>query len=448
MKKCYDDLEKMKKIICVNKDLFAYILLITSVAAVYSTVVNHDFLYQWDDQWVVINHYTTGGLNWENLYRIFTDFYHGQYAPLNEMNYLLIHTFWGYNPVPFHLVSLLWHVANVCLAYGFVKGLLKVGTTLPVTKITQIAFLTAFVWAVHPVNVESVAWISASKVLIYTFFYLLCLLCYLRYIESKKNKYFIAVLLFFLFSFWGKEQAVTLPLCLLLIDYWAGRDLRSKDVWMEKICFFALALLGGVVTILSQGVHSNILPYSFVYRILFACYALMEYFVKAVLPVNLSYLYPFPVLPSEAIPLRLWFYPVFIGVGAALLYYFRKNKVLVFSILFLVIHVAVTLHIISLARFAIVADRYLYLGEIGISFLLMYAFIWQKNRCSGWKKYALFLAVGSYVGYLAAYSYSYTRTWKDTDSVKRHVRELLQQRNDLPSTEKVKELMRENFLNN
>lgn len=91
MKNCDYDLEKMKKVLCVNKDLFAYTFLMISVAAVYSTVVNHDFLYQWDDQWVVINHYTTGGLNWENLYRILTEFYHGQYTPLNEMNYFLIH---------------------------------------------------------------------------------------------------------------------------------------------------------------------------------------------------------------------------------------------------------------------------------------------------------------------------------------------------------------------
>lgn len=438
----------MKRNISINKDAFAYTLLMVGVVTIYSTVVNHDFLYQWDDQWVVINRYTAGGLNWDNLYRIFTEFYHGQYAPLNEMNYLLVHTLWGYNPMAFHLASLLWHVANVCLVYSFVKALLKVGNIPLEVNMTQIAFFTALVWGVHPVNVESVAWISASKVLIYTFFYLLCLLCYLRYIETQKNVYIVGVIFLFILSFWGKEQAVTLPLCLLLIDYWAGRDLRSKEVWMEKVCFFTLALFGGVVTILSQGVHSNILPYSFVYRILFACYALMEYFVKSVLPVNLSYLYPFPILPGEELPVRLWFYPIFIVVGGALLYYFRKNKVLVFSILFLVIHIAVTLHIISLARFAIVADRYLYVGEIGISFLLMYAFVWQKNRCSGWKKYTLFLVVGSYIGYLACYSYFYTASWKDTDCVKRHVRELLQQRNDLPSSEKVKELMRENFLSN
>ena len=109
-------------------------------------------------------------------------------------------------------------------------------------NIRIIAFFTALLWGIHPVNVESVAWLSASKVLIYTFFYLLSLLCYLKYVQNRRNTYFLLTLFFFICSFLGKEHAVTLPVCLLLIDYFVGRDFHNRELWVEKISFFSLSL--------------------------------------------------------------------------------------------------------------------------------------------------------------------------------------------------------------
>lgn len=150
--------------------VWPYLMLISIVILVYCPVINHNFLYQWDDQWVVMNHYTTGGININNLWYILTDFYHGQYAPFNELNYLLLHTLFGYDSSFFHLTCLCWHLANVCLVYRFFIMLLSKSNVYIEYNIRIIAFFTALLWGIHPVNVESVAWLSASKVLIYTFF--------------------------------------------------------------------------------------------------------------------------------------------------------------------------------------------------------------------------------------------------------------------------------------
>lgn len=179
--------------------VWPYLMLISIVILVYCPVINHNFLYQWDDQWVVMNHYTTRGININNLWYILTDFYHGQYAPFNELNYLLLLTLFGYDSSFFHLTSLCWHLANVCLVYRFFIMLLSKSNVYIEYNIRIIAFFTALLWGIHPVNVESVAWLSASKVLIYTFFFAVFTL--LSKICAKSTKHIFSVNSVFLYLF-------------------------------------------------------------------------------------------------------------------------------------------------------------------------------------------------------------------------------------------------------
>ena len=159
------------------------IALILIVIAVYFSIIGHDFLYKWDDQWVVINKYTDTGLDWKNLWAVLTEFYHGQYAPFNELSYILIHAVFGYSPMAFHVASILWHVANTVLLFLFLSRLLKMIPGNPLAEQSRnIAWICTLLWAVHPVNVEPVAWISASKILVYSSYYLAALLLYLYYI--------------------------------------------------------------------------------------------------------------------------------------------------------------------------------------------------------------------------------------------------------------------------
>ena len=109
------------------KRRIAFCLLLLVCVLVYFKVLQADFLYYWDDQVIVMNQYTVGGWSWNNLWHICTDFHAGQYAPVMEMNFLALYTFFGYNPFWFHLANLCWHLGCVCLTGLFIVELLKKG---------------------------------------------------------------------------------------------------------------------------------------------------------------------------------------------------------------------------------------------------------------------------------------------------------------------------------
>ena len=397
------------------------IALILIVIAVYFSIIGHDFLYKWDDQWVVINKYTDTGLDWKNLWAVLTEFYHGQYAPFNELSYILIHAVFGYSPMAFHVASILWHVANTVLLFLFLSRLLKMIPGNPLAEQSRnIAWICTLLWAVHPVNVEPVAWISASKILVYSSYYLAALLLYLYYIARPGLGKYIGLLALFVASFFGKEQAVVRPLAFLLVDYVTRREGKVGYLFLEKAPFLILALFFGIVTILSQGDGGNMPEYSLWQRLLFCGYTLYEYMVKTVLPINLMYLYPFPTTPEGKMPFMMYMYPLMILAAVYLVYVFRKEHMLVFGALFFVVHLLVAIHLISISRFAIVADRYNYLAMIGpLLVIVHFLCLWhQKHRI------AARLVIGLYFAYLCTYTIIYQQNWDNSEHVKRHVKEI------------------------
>ncbi len=401
------------------------ISLVLIVVAVFISIVGHRFLYQWDDHWVVFNQYTDAGLNLKNLWKVLTEFYSGQYAPFNELSYILIHSVFGYSPMAFHAASLLWHVANTLLLFLFLNRLLKMIPNNPLAGQSQnIAWICTLLWAVHPVNVEPVSWVSASKILVYAFYYLAALLLYLYYIERPGMGKYIGLLALFVASFLGKEQAVVLPLAFLIVDYLTKREDKIGYLLLEKAPFLILALFFGIVTIISQGAGGNMPEYSLWQRLLFCGYTLYEYLVKTVLPMNLMYLYPFPIDPDGKMPLTMYLYPLMILAAAYLLYMFRKERMLVFGALFFVVHLLVAIHLISISRFAIVADRYNYLAMVGPLLVIVYYLF----LCSQKHKVAARLIVGLYFVYLCTYTIIYQQNWENSEHVKRHYNELLDSR--------------------
>ena len=228
-------------------------LLIIIPLVTYWPVFSHDFQMKWDDWWVVMNEYTEVGFYGENISAIITDFYHGQYAPVNQFYYLTLYTLFGYNPFWFHAAGLLVHIANVVLVFFLIRRLLqKSGDGFTPVSILRISFITAALMSLHPFLVEAVSWVSASKCIIYTFFYLLALHAYISYVASRKLSYFVLVLLCYLFSFGGKEHAVTLPFCLLLFDHTMKRNMRNWQVWVEKVPVFCITIGFVILTFYSQ----------------------------------------------------------------------------------------------------------------------------------------------------------------------------------------------------
>lgn len=410
----------MKNKYILEKVAIAIFLLIILLLC-YFPIFSNGFLDSWDDQWMVKNVFTESGWSAGNLYAIFMHSYQGQYSPLVELNYVFLYSFFGYNPFWFHLASLVWHCGCVILIFFLVRQLLLLSGEGDVKVSQQVAFLVSLLFVIHPVNVESIAWISAVKVPMYTFFFLLSLLSYLYYIKFQRIVYYVIALFCFVCSGLSKEQAFVLPFTLLLIDWFTKRNQRTVEIWFEKLPFFILSVGLALLTLDLQGGRSDTVSYTVGQRVLFGCYSIFEYLTKSVLPVNLNYLYPFPVAEgSIGVPIRFYVYPILVvGLGYSL-FYFRRNRILLFGSLFFILHLLLSLHIIPMPRHGIVADRYLYLSLIGLLMIIGYALvIWINSRR---RRYLGALIILLYGLYLGIYTYQYSKKWENADMVKEYLR--------------------------
>ena len=403
-----------------------YLFFAIICVAVYFPIFSNGFLYHWDDQWMVLNKYTDGGWTVDNLWHIFTDFYGGQYGPFTELNYLIIYTFFGYDPFYFHLASLLWHIGCVCFVWKLLVSLLRIHGGMNEKSIYLISFITTLLFAIHPMNVEPVAWISAVKIPIYAFFYLLGLLCYVHYVSSHKFRYYLFTIVCFVCSFLGKEQAVTFPLALLIVDWFSNRKMKSSEVWSEKIVFFIMAFSFGIITILSQGVSTYEVIYPFYQRLIFSSFSIIEYITKSIIPLKLNYYYPFPIIVGEELPFKFYIYPVLMLFIMGWIWQYRKNSYILLGIFMCIVNLIVSIHFINMSRHAIIADRYLYLSYVGIAFLISYFSYVIKLHVK--KFYIVILVLCVYIISLSTYSFQYTKRWKNSDEVKEYTRELVKER--------------------
>ena len=318
---------------------------------------------------------------------------------------------------------------NTLLVYSFLK---KIGAQLfgfPSLKNAQIAFLAALLFSVSPVNLEAVAWVSASKVLLYALFYLLALLSYCKYIETGKQLFYYLTLILFVLSFGAKEQAVILPLGLLLMDYIYGRDFKLKVTGYEKAPFFVLAIWFGIITIESQGFNliDNDNFYPVYQKVILSFYTASEYFTKIMIPVNLSYLYPFPFQVGESTPWWLWIYPLAIPLIIFCFYELMKKWMIV-GLVFFVIHIILVINLFSIARFSIIADRYAYVSSIGLYLLIAYVsfgFLGQLKR----KSYLTGMVL-LYVFSFMLYTHLHSKVWSNANTLKEKMRRTIRSRTD------------------
>lgn len=382
----------------------------------------NNFQTQWDDQWAVKNIYTESGLKWNNFLDILTTFYHGQYSPVSQLYYCVLYSRFGYSPFWFHAFGLALHLVNSALLYWFLSSLFTRTNYFSFFSAKKICFFTVLMFSIHPLSVEAVEWLSAARVLLYTMFYLLGLLAYLRYTISLKYGYYFCSVLCFIVSFGAKEQAVSFPFCLLLLDWITGRDLKSKRVWMEKGPLFILSLFFGYATLLSQAGHgAGILShkaaaYPFYQSFLFACYAFAEYIIKCLFPVKLLFLYLYPNQIGQSIPAVFWSYPLLILIILITFWQFFRRRVVMAGVLFFVVHFLPVSNLIPMSRHAIIADRYVYIGAIGVFFLVGCLF----NFLFSFRKYRWIVLSGTiiYLLWLGGSAHLRCFAWRDSESLK------------------------------
>ena len=427
-------------------------ILICTVIAVFFPILGNDFLYSWDDQWVVINKYTEGGINPPNLWAILSEFHSGQYGPVNEYMFLFLYEIFGYNPLPFHFASLLLHLGSVCMVYIVTLEILRKTTRVQIANKEEISLLTALLFAIHPMNVEPVAWVSAVKILNYAFYYLIATYTYIKYLDKRHIKYYILTIILFFLSFGGKEQAVTLPVWLTMLTFIMGYNLKNRREWFALLPIFALAIFFGVVTMWSQSAiglgilsYDNDNSYPLWQRAIFGCYSLFEYITKLIVPYNLLYIYPFPNIVGEPLPASwVLLYPSLIIIIILTLWrYIKSNWPIACGFIFFFIHIAVTLHIIPLSRISMIADRYVYVSSIGYTFIVAYYIVYLHKKLEPqWRKF-LILMVSCIVLTFCVYSNIRSHEWHNTDSIKKDLHELIKQRPDYVPSNEEKKLLNE-----
>jgi len=412
--------------------------LVCCISIIYWQVHRFQFLNGWDDQWFITNHYTEDGFQRHNLYAILKDFYYGQYAPVNQLYYTFLFHVFGYKPSSFHVAGVILHLINTILVYFTFRNICIQVSSFSNLCNNLVGFVTSLLFAISPFNLEPVAWVAASKVLLYALFYLVAINWYIQYIVTGKPGYYYLTILFFFISFGAKEQAVTLPVCLLLLDYIYKRDLKKGVIWFEKIPLFVLSVLFGLITIQSQGeeIMDSTHVYSVYQRLVLSFYTLSEYLTKTILPVNISFLYPFPFPIGASLPIWLWVYPAAIVLITICFWSLFKKRWLFAGVAFFLIHILLVINLVSLARYAVVADRYAYLSTAGIYFILAYAGVqlYHSNRFRRLISYTGII----YIGYFMAYTSFHCPVWLDVHSLKEKIRITIKSRADFKNWEKQK----------
>lgn len=383
---------------------------------------------------MVFNSYTESGLSLENINRIIIEFYHGQYSPLNQLFYTILYSIAGYTPAVYHIFSILLHILNVVIAFLLLASLLTaMGLERPSFRGRRgdmnatAAFIAALLFAVHPVNVETVSWVSASKIVLYSFNYLMGLYLYVRYTESRSRLTYIIILLLFILAFGAKEQAVAFVLCCMVIDYAVKRKEDICDLFLEKFPMVLLALFFGVLTMMTHW-HSGSgrMPEynTLTDHMVLASYSIIEYVVTMLIPCSLSYIYPFPYQPGENIPLYVWAYPILLLFASYLIYILRKNRLFIFAVLFFLANLVLMLHFIPMSRFTVVCDRYLYVALLGPAVLVGWLTAYGLRS----RRILAAAIMVPYLFYLSAYTFTYQSHWDNSSDLKKEIRQLLKER--------------------
>lgn len=394
--------------------LIAALVLIVVTSALYYKSLNNK-LTTWDDDFYITNNADIRTLHGDSIgftiNKTFTSYVAGNYHPLTMLSLCLDYERGKLNPKSYHLTNLILHIINALLVFAFIWLL---------TKQKWLAFITALLFAIHPMHVESVAWASERKDVLYSLFYLAALCTYIIYYKKENRKPLFYALTFSLFclAVLSKAMAVSLPLAFIVIDYFLDRKITLKTL-LEKAPFFILSIIMGYVAILAQqssdAVHID--SYNFADRFLFTCYGITMYVWQLFVPTNLSCYYNYPPKVDGVFPAIVYLSPIIVAGFAFLIYKSQRlGKAVVFGFGFFIITLALVLQILPVGG-AIIADRYSYLPYIGLFFIIASGINYLIQNPSGKYSNLKVPAIAATVLFVLMCSYltmQRTKLWKDS----------------------------------
>ena len=410
--------EKQRLVLCLA--LFAVTL------AFYNPIVHDGFVLLDDVPYILSNPPVRAGLTWDTVKWSFTTFHAGYWHPLTWLSHALDCQLFGLNPAGHHYVSLLFHAANAVLLFSLL---------VEATGLTWPSLLAAALFALHPVNVESVAWAAERKNVLSMFFFLLAMLAYGRYARRGGLGRYPLVALLFVLGLMAKPQIITLPCVLLLWDYWPLQRMFAKPadahsansvpprsltfLLAEKIPLFAIVLVGSIITVKAQRFADavrTLSEFSLRARLENALVSYGHYLADLVWPRHLAPLYPHP---GNSLP--VWQVAVSAVVLAgltAIALKWRERRYLAMGWLWFVGVLVPMIGIVQVGEQAR-ADRFVYVPMIGLAISLVWA-VWEIAEEKGIAKWWIAVPAGVIVVVLGGLTYRQLTYWKDGETLWRY----------------------------
>ena len=392
------------------------ILLISFI--VYLPSLQNGFV-NWDDGGIIYkNPNITNVVDWETFFTSVKNILsshdaNGNYNPLPLISFAFEHMLYGLdNPGWWHLNNIILHLICVFLVFRIALAL--------GLKLIPAAFC-ALIFGIHPMRVESVAWITERKDVLYGAFYLLALYFYINSVRlsSRKRNSFI-ILFCFILALLSKIQAVSLPLSMLLVDYYFGRKLSMNLVY-EKWLYFFISLVTGAVGIYflrfgGESLGASHHYFSIFQRIFIGPYSFVIYFIKSLLPYKMVPIHPYPDPNSWSFYASIIIAPSIIG---STYYFFHTHKkTMVFGILFFTFNIMFLLQTLSAGQ-GFIADRFTYIAYFGLFLIYASWLQWALEHYTELNKW-IYLVVLLVLVIYGSINFEQNKIWKNEETLWSH----------------------------
>jgi tetratricopeptide (TPR) repeat protein len=412
-----------------NRPRWKYIIclfLVVTTLAVYWQVSNYEFLNYDDDLYISKNYHVKAGLNMSGLIWSFTTAKMNYWLPLTWLSHMLDFQLYGMNAGGHHMTSLLFHIINTLLLFFLFKRMTG--------DIWKSAFASAL-FALHPLHVESVAWVAERKDVLSTFFWLLTMMAYCRFVEKPVLTRYFILLLFFVLGLMSKPMLVTLPFVLLLMDFWPFGRLQLGQVIQtdvvqtqktsilyligEKVPLFLLTAVASVAAYITQkkgGALARMDFALFKIQIANALVSYVSYIKKMIWPSQLAVFYPQPgtLQISKSVGAGL----LLIALTVFVVNFWRRFPYLFVGWFWYIGTLVPVIGLVKVGGFAM-ADRYTYIPLIGL-FIIIAWFIPDLVALRSHRKVLLATFAMLYLSVLMALTWKQVRYWENSTALFNH----------------------------
>lgn len=343
---------------------------------VYSPSLQNGFV-NWDDSEYVYENPNIRTIDFKLLKWSLTAVVGALWHPLTLLSLAMDHALWGLTPWGYHLTNVLFHTFNTFLVFIVVVKLVGCGSFekgVSNEKALISGTVTALLFGIHPLHVESVAWVSERKDVLSAFFFLLALLAYLKYVSLIGHKRYIAYgasLFLFVLALLSKPMALSLPVVLLILDFYPLKRITTgmarKNILAEKLPFFLLSILSGVITIWAHRSVEALGPietYPLMARIFVAAHSYLFYLFKMIIPLNLAPFYPYPFRENVINFAYVGAFIIFLIITFVCIRSLNRYKIFFAVWFYYVVTLIPVIGIIKVGEQA-AADRYTYLPSLG-----------------------------------------------------------------------------------